>query len=42
MEVIIAIGLGSWFAIAGLLSSLAVSKSFKEKKKNEEQKGKKQ
>jgi len=35
MEITIAIGLGAWFVLAGIISIVAVSKSFKESKEDE-------
>lgn len=34
MEIIIAIGLGAWFALAGLVASIAVFKTFPKDKED--------
>ena len=34
MEIMIAVGLGLWFVVTGLVSTIAVFKSFNDKKEN--------
>ena len=35
MEILIAVGLGAWLALSGLIASIAVFKSFKSKDKGD-------